>query len=49
MRTAVAAPARSAEANEDAGPRKLTKAERKALKRQRMADEEHDDWWERGD
>jgi hypothetical protein len=34
----------------DGGPRKLSKAERKALKRQRqMADEDQDDWWERGD
>ena len=27
----------------------LTKAERKALKRRRMSDDENDDWWERGD
>lgn len=38
-----------ADDDEDAGPRKLSKAERKALKRQRMADDEQDDWWERGD
>jgi len=52
------APTRSAKAalhddeedEHDGGPRKLSKAERKALKRQRqMADEDQDDWWERGD
>jgi hypothetical protein len=32
----------------EAGHRKLTKAERKALKRQRLAAAEQDDWWERG-
>jgi hypothetical protein len=48
-RTSAPAPARSADPDEEPGPRKLSKAERKALKRQRMSDDESDDWWERGD
>jgi hypothetical protein len=35
--------------DDDGAPRKLTKAERKALKRQRMAADDQDDWWDRGD
>jgi hypothetical protein len=38
----------AASPGESPGHRKLTKAERKALKRQRLASAEQDDWWERG-
>jgi hypothetical protein len=48
-RTSAPAAAKSIDPDEEPGPRKLSKAERKALKRQRMSDDESDDWWERGD
>ncbi|MFO0900328.1 MAG: hypothetical protein U0836_23080 [Pirellulales bacterium] len=48
-RTSAPAAAKSVDPDEEPGPRKLTKAERKALKRRRMSDDENDDWWERGD